>query len=67
MWTLPKAYLEAHVGRFKEGQLMVGLGRCTPLLHAWCIYAEMVVLAGKPPTVRSVPQLPSLVRISAST
>ena len=41
---------------------MVGLGRCTPLPHAWCIYAEMIVLAGEAPTVpKSVPQLPSLV------
>ena len=40
-----------HMCRLKEGQLMVGLGRCTPLPHAWGIYAEMVVLAGQPPTV----------------
>lgn len=43
-----------HMCRLKEGQLMVGLGRCTPLPHAWCIYAEMVVLAGEPPTVRDL-------------
>lgn len=30
-----------HVCRLKGGQLMVGLGRCTPLPHAWCIYAVL--------------------------